>query len=83
MNVIKCIGGQVEKKPWMSDAVLIVDAMALHKGTIWDPKSKQFVGTVGYGTALPEVMKNLATEALVSVIAGLTGHFKHPIAYIL
>ena len=28
-------------------------------------------------------MENLATEALVFMIAGLTGHFKHPIAYVL
>ena len=83
MNVIKCIGSQVAKKPWMSDAVLIVDAMAIHKDTKWDPKTKWFVGTVDYGMAMPEVMESLATEALVFMIAGLTGHFKHPVAYVL
>ena len=32
-NVINAIGSIVEKKPYMSEVVLIVDAMALHKGT--------------------------------------------------
>ena len=53
MNVIKCIGSQVAKKPWMSDVVLIVDAMAIHKDTTWDPKTKQFVWNcrLWYGNA--------------------------------
>ena len=82
MDVIKGIGSLVEKKPWMSDIVLIVDAMALHKGTMWDPKTRQYVGTVDYGTALPEVPDSLATEALVFMVSGMSGHFKHPIAYV-
>ena len=40
MNVIRCLGSQVQEKPWMSEVVLIVDAMALHKGVTWDPKTK-------------------------------------------
>ena len=83
IDVMKCLGSEVEKKPWMSDVALIVDAMALHKGIIWDPKTKQYVGTVDYGTALPEVTESFATEALVFMVSGLSGHFKHPIAYVL
>ena len=82
-NVIKLIGGLVQKKGWMSDCVLIVDAMALYKGTTWDPKTKTYVGLVDYGTAKPEPEENLATEALVFMIASITGHWKHPIAYFL
>ena len=67
----------------MSDCVLIVDAMALYKGTTWDPKTKTYVGLVDYGTAKPEPEENLATEALVFMIASITGHWKHPIAYFL
>ena len=48
-NVINAISSVVEKKPSMSDVVLIVDAMALHKGIMWDQKAKQYVGTVNYG----------------------------------
>ena len=58
----------------MSDAVLMVDAMALHKGTVWDPKTKRYVGTVDYGTAIPENEDELATEALVFMVVGMTGH---------
>ena len=72
----------VVKKPWMSDIVLVVDTMALHKATIWDPKTKQYVGTVDYGTAVPEPADSLAMEALVFVIVALTGHWKHPIGYV-
>ena len=42
-----------------------------------------YVGRVYYGTALPEVGDNLATEALVFMIGGATGHWKHPIGYFL
>ena len=82
-NVIEMLGATVAKKSWMSDVVLIVDAMSLRKGTVWDLVSKKYVGTVDYGTALPESPDNLATEALVFMIVGVSGHFKHPIAYVL
>ena len=32
---------------------------------------------------MPEVTEDLATEALVFMISGISGHFKHPIAYVL
>ena len=67
----------------MSDVVLIVDAMAFHGGTTWDLKSKSYVGLVDYDTAKPEVEENLATEALVFMVASVTGHWKHPVAYFL
>ena len=38
---------------------------------------------VNYGTAVPEPPDELATEALVFMISSLTGHFKHPVAYVL
>ena len=81
-NVINTISSIGKKKPSMSDVVLIVDAMALHKGTMWDQKFKQYVGTVNYGTAVPEPPEQLATKALVFMISSLTGHFKHPVAYV-
>ena len=54
MNVIHRLGEQVKKNSWMSDVALIVDAMALHKMTVWDDVSKCYVGLVDYGTAMPE-----------------------------
>ena len=53
--------------------------MALHKSTIWDPKTKQHVGTVDYESAVPQPADNLAMEALVFRIVGMTRQWKHPI----
>ena len=77
-DVIKLIGKVVKTKPYMSDVVLIVDAMELHKGTWWDQKNRCYVGRVDYGTALPVAGDNLAAEALVFMIGGVSGHWKHP-----
>ena len=83
VNVIKLLGQVVHQKSWMSEVVLMVDAMTLHKGTVWDPKSKSYIGTVDYGTAIPENEDELATEALVFMVVRMTEHWKHPIAYVL
>ena len=82
-DVIKLIGDMVTKNTTQSDVVLIVDAMAIHKGTWWDPKKRSFVGNVDYGTAIPEASDELATEALVFLICGVKGHWKHPVGYFL
>ena len=81
--MIKVIGDEAKKIPSMSNVVLMLDAMAIHKGTWWDPKQKCYVGHVDYGTGIPEADDDLATEALVFMISGVTGHWKHPIAYFL
>lgn len=81
-NVIKLVGQVVKDKPFMKDVSLIVDAMTLHKGTFWDPKSRSYVGHVDYGIAMPEPSDDIAKEALVFMMVGLTGHWKHPIAYV-
>ena len=70
-------------KPYMSDVVLIVDAMELHKAIWWDQKKMCYIGRVDYDTVLPEVSDNLAAEALVFMIGSITGHWKHPIGYFL
>ena len=38
-DVIKLIGLAAKTDHSMTDAVLVVDAMAIHKGTFWDPKN--------------------------------------------
>ena len=83
MNVIKLIGCIAAQNKYMSEAVLVVDAMAIHKGAFWDPKLHRFVRCIDYGIAIPEPSDILATEALVVLAVGITGHWKHPIAYIL
>ena len=82
-DVIQLVGQAAGQNGLMSDVVFVVDAMALHKGTIWDAKSKQYIERVDYGLAIPEGSGELATEALVFLIVGMTGHWKHPIAYVL
>ena len=82
-DIIKLLGGMVQNKSSASDVVLIVDAMSLHKSTWWDPKERCYVGTVDYGTGLPEAEDEMATEVLVFMISSISGHWKHPIAYFL
>ena len=72
-DVIKLIGLATKTDHSMTDAVLVVDAMAIHKGTFWDPKNWQYVGNVNYGTAVPKACENPATEALVFLAVGLRG----------
>ena len=38
---------------------------------------------VDYGTAAPEATEEPATDVLVFMVVGMTGHWKYPIAYVL
>ena len=38
MNVIKLVGQIATQNKYMSEAVLVVDAMVIHKGIFWDRK---------------------------------------------
>ena len=80
---VKLIGLAAETHHWMTDAVLVVDGMAIHKGNFSDPKNWQYVGYVNYSIAVPEACENPATEALVFLAVGLRAFWKHPIAYVL
>ena len=82
-NVISLVCRLTENETWMRDVVLIVDVMSLHKITIFDKKQESFVGLVDHGTAIPELETTEGTEALVFETVGITGHWKHPIAYVL
>ena len=44
--IIRLIGKVVKTKPYMSDVVLIVDAIELHKGSWWDQKKRGYIGRV-------------------------------------
>ena len=50
---------------------------------MWDPLSKWSVSNVDYGPTVPTVSTDLATDALVFMIVGSSGNFKHPIGYML
>ena len=51
--------------------------MKLHTGTIWNPVNKWYFSNVYYGTT------KHATKVLGFMIVGLSGNFKHLIAYVL
>ena len=74
MNVIHCLREYIKKNSWISDVALIVDAMILHKMTVWDDASKCCVCLVDYGTTMPKQETKEASEALVFMVVGLTGH---------
>ena len=82
-DVIRLIGKVTKTKPYMSDVVLIGYAMELYKGTWWDQKQRCYIGRDDYGIALLKDGDNLATEALVFMIGGVTDHWKHPKGYFL
>ena len=63
--------------------LLIVDTMSLHIMISVDKKSESFVGLVGYSKAIPEPETSDPTGALVFMIFGMTGYWKHPLAYVL
>ena len=67
----------------MADVVLVVDGMSLSIMTVYDWATKSVVSLVDYGSAIPEPEDTEATEALVIMVVGTTGHWKHPIAYVL
>ena len=82
-DVISFLGNAAQNNAVLSDVVLIVDPMAIRKGTWWDAKQRAYVGRVDYGTGMPEADDDLSTEALVFMISGVSGHWKHPIGYFL
>ena len=84
-NVIDFLGKQAKTDQTLQDCVLIVDAMAIRKGTWFDPKKGTYiyVGQVDYGGALLEEEDTLATEVLVFLLCGVSGHWKRPVAYFL
>ena len=82
-DVIELLGKRAKCDKILQDVVLIIDAMAIRKGTWWDEKKNTYVGNVDYGTALIEQDDNLATEALVFLLSGVSGHWKFPVAYFL
>jgi hypothetical protein len=65
------------------DVVLQVDEMAIRKDTCWDQSRHRFIGFVDFGAGDECEDQSLATNALVCLIAGITGGWKVPIGYVL
>ncbi len=57
--------------------------MALKKEVKYDPTSGGYSGFVDCGQFQSSYSDSLATETLVFMVIGLTGHWKFPVAYCL
>jgi len=71
-----------DTKNMLSDVVLQIDEMSIHKDTVWDNNTHQFMGFVDFGVGQLTGDEPLATNALVCMLAGLTGGWKCSIGYI-
>jgi hypothetical protein len=69
--------------PFKKHCTLMLDAMALKKEVVYDPKYGNYAGFVDCGNLRPSSDDSLATEALVFMAVGLTGNWKFPVAYFL
>lgn len=64
------------------DANLVIDAMSIKKGKVYDRVSGKFVGLVDFGNESMNTSVE-ATEALYFMLVCLNGKWKLPIAYFL
>ena len=76
---------EVSREDIKRDCCLIIDAMAIRKQTIWEPKNDRYVGFVDYGKGGPVLddPDTLASEAHVFLLAGARSHWKCPVGYFL
>lgn len=65
------------------DVSLVIDAMYIKKGKIWDQKMQKFVGLVDFGNAKNTSSDAEATQALFFLLVALNGKWRLPIAYFL
>ena len=82
-EVIAFLKKAKDEHPHMEDCVIILDTMAIRKDIVYDPKEQKYVGFVDCGTLKAECDDTVATETLVFLVSGLTGHWKYPMAYFL
>ena len=82
MKAFKPLEAEVKLSP-KKDCSLIIDAMAIRKQTVVDPKEKErYVGYVNYGPVTPEDPDTLATESLVFLLVGTRRHWKCLVGYL-
>lgn len=86
-EVISHMKDNLVKEPCKTDCVIMMDAMAIKKELVYDPKGKshgnQYWGMVDCGHIKVSTRDTLATEALVFMAVGLNGRWKYPFAYFL
>ena len=76
---------EVSREAIKRDCCLIIDAMAIRKQTIWEPKNDRYVGFADYGKGGPVLddPDTLASEAHVFLLVGARSHWKCPVGYFL
>jgi len=57
----------------LPDVVLQIDEMSIHKNTVWDNNTHKFISFVDFGAGELTGDEPLATNALVCMLAELTG----------
>jgi hypothetical protein len=79
------LASEVSRDAIKKDCCLIIDAMAIRKQTIWDPKKDCYAGFVDYGQGGPilDDPETLASEAHVFLLVGARSHWKCPIGNFL
>jgi hypothetical protein len=82
-EVINHLKSMVQENELNKHCTLMLDAMALKKEVVFDPKTGGYSGFVDCGHLQSSCGDSLATEALVFMVVGLTGHWKYPVAYYL
>lgn len=65
------------------DTNLVIDAMAIKSGKLWDAVNDRYVGFVDYGPTLISPKNTEATEALFFMLVALNGKWKMPVGYFL
>ncbi len=73
----------LKDNPLTKHCVLVLDAVALRKEVKNDPTSGGYSGFVDCGQFQSSCSDSFATETLVFMVIGLTGHWKFPVAYCL
>jgi len=73
---------QKDNRNMLSDVVLQVDEMSIHKDMCWDQNQHKFMGFVDHGAGELQGDESLATSALVCMLAGLTGGWNVSIGYV-
>jgi len=63
------------------DCNLVFDSMCIRKKILYDASEDKFLGYCDFGGIQAEAQETPATEALVFMLVGLNGKWKHPIGY--
>ena len=84
-EAFNALASEVSRDAIKKDCCMIIDAMAIRKQTVYEPKNDRYVGFVNYGEGvpIPDDPDTMATEAHVFLLVGSRSHWKCPVGYFL